>query len=602
MIKTKLLQIKSFTASILEKIKLLFISLYKNAEVKTFGASILVGLCAGLAAIILKTSVHAVERFVRGIVSTSDLNFLLYVFPSVGILCTVLFVRFVVKDNIGHGVTRVMEAIMYKRGDIKKHNMASSLIACTITAGSGGSVGMEAPILSTGAAIGSNFARLLKMNYRDTVMLISCGGAAAIASIFKAPIAGVLFCVEVFAIDVQARMLLPMLTASATACLLSIAASGFFIEFNFSVHEAFHIENIPLYMVLAICCAFISIYFMRVIRETESAFAKIKSWKTKIIIGGIFLAIAIFLFPSLYGEGYLSMKAMLSAKAHDLFAQSPLFLISENNFAFLAFLIVIIFLKPLATAITTGSGGVGGVFAPVLFVGCVLGFVFARSCNLTGFTNLPEINFALAGMAGLLSSTMHAPLTAVFLIAEISGGYQLLIPLMVVSTLSFAITKRFEPYSLYARPLAKKGSLISHNRDAQALSLLNIQPLIKTEVTKVLRTAKLSEYAHALAKDNTHFAIITNNDGTFASLLNASSLSSILGDQALFDTILVDDIINEKIQTISKSKSNFEIMDLFMQTNSSELAIVENKIFLGFIDKQDFLEAYRTLLKEACAD
>ncbi len=409
--------------------------------------SVLIGMLAAVAAVVLKTSVHYIEQWVRDIPGKHMENWFLLVFPILGVLITVIYVRNFVKDNIGHGVSRILYAISRKKAVMKLHNTYSSIIACTFTGGFGGSVGMEAPIVATGAAIGSNVAQATRLGFKRTTLLVGCGAAAAIAAIFKAPIAGLIFSLEVLMLDLTMASLIPLLIASVTAAIFSSIFLGEQIEFYFTLQDPFTFDSIPFYILLGIFTGLISLYFFWVNGKVESLVKKIKKPYVRVLKGGLVLGILIFIFPPLFGEGYSGMRSLLSGNPGELLNNSFFgSFIDDTGLLFIGFLVMVFMFKAVATSLTTGAGGVGGVFAPSLFIGGLAGFVFSRFINIVSWYNISERNFALVGMAGLIAGVIHAPLTAIFLIAEITGGYELFIPLIITSSLAYLTVVYFQPH------------------------------------------------------------------------------------------------------------------------------------------------------------
>lgn len=563
-----------------------------------FFIAAIIGLLDGVAAVILKSSVHGAEEAARNLVGKTGVGVILAAFPIVGIGLSVIWVRYFVKDNISHGIGGVLDVIATPGARMKPHNMFSSLVGCTLTAGFGGSVGMEGPIVATGAALGDNVASLSQADYKRRMILLGCGAAGAISAIFKAPFAGLVFCVEVFALDVASSSVIALLISTAVACLFSMLVTGYQVEFRFTVHDHFNPGNVPFYILLGILTAFVSVYFMRVSRLVESGFKKIHSILSKILLGGISIGAMILLFPPLYGEGYLAMHSMLTDHMGDLFTQSIFAGLSANHYLFPLLLIALALIKPLATAATTGSGGIGGTFAPTLFVGCVIGYAFAILCNFTGVTNLPPMNFALAGMAGSLSGIMAAPLTGVFLIAELTGGYELFIPLIVVSSISTIIARHFEPFSIYTHKLGKTGRLITHHKDKAVLTLLQVRDLVEMNRPTLRIDAGISSLARIIAQNIKPYYPVVDASGSFIGFIYTQEAIPILTDPDLRKSLIIEDLIHTprcKLDITMEAEAFFRA---FEKSDDEEIPVFDREKVLGFITKTNLYTAYRAKMAE----
>ena len=461
----------------------------KNVKEKRFilVLSFLVGIFTAFAALILKLLIHWIQNFLTENFDTTEANYQYLIYPVVGIFLAGLFVRYVVKDDISHGVTKILYAISRRQGRIKRHNTWSSIIASSITIGFGGSVGAEAPIVLTGSAIGSNLGSLFKMEHRTLMLLVGCGAAGAVAGIFKAPIAGLVFTLEVLMIDLTMSSLLPLLISAVTAATVSYIVTGTEAMFKFHLDQAFELERIPYVIMLGIFCGLVSLYFTRAMSSVEGMFGKLKLPYKKLLVGGAMLSILIFLFPPLYGEGYDTIELLLNGTSNvewDTVMNNSFFY--GHSHLLLLYLILIILFKVFASSATNGGGGCGGIFAPSLYLGCIAGFVFSHFSNdfeMTAY--LPEKNFALLGMAGVMSGVMHAPLTGVFLIAELTGGYDLFLPLMIVAVSSYLTIIVFEPHSIYSMRLAKKGELLTHHKDKAVLTLMKVENVVEKDLSLI---------------------------------------------------------------------------------------------------------------------
>jgi len=560
--------------------------------------SIVVGLTAGLAAVILKTSVHYIEAYVRDQANVDSENFYYLFLPVLGIFITVLFTAYIIKDDISHGVSKVLWALSKGESRMKSHNMYSSLIGCSITSGFGGSVGMEAPILATGAAMGSNIGQWFGQSHRTRMLLIGAGTAGALAAIFKAPIAGMIFAMEVLALDITAASIIPLLTSSVTGALVATFLLGSNVEFYFSIREPVNYTNIPYYIILGILCGLVSVYFLRTNSAIETAVQKIKDRFVRILLGGVAVGVLIFFFPPLYGEGYSAMRMILSGNLHDLSNNSLFYSFGENTWAFVGYLGLILVLKVAATSLTTGAGGIGGAFAPALFMGGITGAAFVKVVNLLGFTTLIPSNFILVGMAGLIAGVISAPLTAIFLIAEITGGYTLFIPLIVTSTLAHLTTRLWEPYSIYTRSLAKAGELITHDRDKTALTLLKVNEVVETQFEKVGPDQTLRQLLAAISKSNRNLYPVVDEENNYLGVIALDDVRQLMFDQSKYDTVILRDVM-QKTQTYVTMDENLEsAMAKFRKTGWYNMPVLDNGKYVGFVSRANIFINYRNKIRE----
>ncbi|NLB54518.1 MAG: chloride channel protein, partial [Lentisphaerae bacterium] len=455
--------------------------------------SFFVGILSGLSAVILKNTVHFTHNILQTMIRQWGAGFLYLALPGIGITLTVLYVKFFVKDDINHGISKVLYAMSRKGSKIKRHNTFTSIISSTITIGFGGSVGSEAPIVMTGSAIGSNIGQLFKQDYKTTTLLLGCGAAGAVAAIFKAPVAGLVFTLEVLMLDLTMSSLVPLLISAITATTLSYFLTGKEITFNFELLDPFTLSRLPYYILLGIFCGLVSLYFSRTALRVEGHFAQIKSPVKKLLTGAIALGFLIFVFPSLYGEGFDTLQSLIDEHTSLILQNSLLQKLGNSVWVVIAVLGAILFFKVFAMAATTGAGGIGGIFAPTLFMGGVVGSFLALTLNTLVGARLPTSNFTLIGMAGMMAGVMHAPLTAIFLIAEITGGYGLFIPLMITSTVAFLTNRYFEPHTIYTKRLAAQGDLITHHKDKAVLTLLALERVLETDFTAILPSANLGD-------------------------------------------------------------------------------------------------------------
>lgn len=572
--------------------------------------SVVVGVFSGLAAVLLKTVVHLSGQFVMDFGTshfhTGQGNVLILVAPFVGILLTIVFVKYIIKGHIGHGIPSVLLAISRKKGELPPRNMFTSLVASTLTVAFGGSVGLEAPIASSGSAIGSNVGRFFHVSPRGVKLLLGCGAAGAIAGIFKAPLAGVLFTVEVLMFDMTMTTAVPLLISALSASTVAYFLMGTDVQFAFRVTEDFSLGQIPFLMVLGIFCAFASVYFLRCTDKVESWFAHCQGWVTKWVVGGLVLGLMIFLFPPLYGEGYWALTELLNGHNDDaLFANSIFNMFRDNNWVALAILLVLILLKPVATATTIGCGGVGGTFGPSLVVGGLCGYFIAALGNQLGLPPQSTANFALVGMAAVMTGVMHAPFMGVFLIAEITGGYALMIPLLITATVTYICVQPFEQHSIYARKLAEQGDLMTHNKDASAWHLMDLQKLIETNFVCVREGGKLRDIVDAIKQSKRNLFPVVDEAGHFLGLIVMDDLRHIIFEQELYDKLTVKELMltfNDE-DIVHSSESLSDVVSKFQLSNRYNLIVVDDDgHYLGFLSRANTFSAYRRFISETSED
>ncbi len=570
--------------------------------------SFLIGIFTALAAYLLKSLIHLIQHVLTSSFLTEGANYMYLIYPALGILIAGLFVRYVVRDDIGHGVTKILYAISQRKSFIKLHNVYTSIIASSITIGFGGSVGAEAPIVLTGSAIGSNLGRLFKVEQRYLMLLIGCGAAGAIAGIFKAPIAGLVFVVEVLMLDLTTFTVLPLLVTSVTAATISYLTMGTTAMFSYAHTDIFVLERIPMVILLGIFCGIVSLYFTRTMNWIEDIFRKLTYWK-KYALGATILSILIFLLPPLYGEGYDTINALIdgSKDYSALLDNSVFFQFKDYRWTIIIFLTGVLLMKVFASSSTNGAGGTGGIFAPSLFLGAIAGFVFAYAANNSEFSEylplLPEENFALMGMAGVMAGVMHAPLTGTFLIAELTGGYELLLPLMIVSICSYAFMKVFEPHSIYSMRLAKKGELLTHHKDKAVLTLMNINSLIETNFQTVHPEMTLGEMVKVISSSSRNVFPVTDDRKRFMGIVLIDNIRNIMFRPELYNRFKISRFMTSPPAVIVVGMTMERIMKLFDETKAWNLPVVdENDIYLGFISKSNILDVYREVLVDNFAE
>ncbi|OUO53041.1 chloride channel protein [Parabacteroides sp. An277] len=561
--------------------------------------SFLVGICTAASAIILKNLIHWIQHLLSVNFDADQVNYLYLLYPVVGILLSGLFVKYVVRDDISHGVTKILYAISQRKSRIKLHNVWSSTVASSVTIGFGGSVGAEAPIVLTGAAIGSNLGRLFRMEQKTLMLLVGCGAAGAIAGIFKAPIAGLVFVIEVLMLDLTMTSVLPLLITSVTAATVSYIFTGTEAMFQFSQTEVFAIERIPYVILLGIFCGLVSLYFTRVMNWTEGKFRQYgTSFWRKFLMGGATLSLLIFIFPPLYGEGYDTIGFLLNGQFAGLMDNSMFYSLNDSYFGIIIFLGLILLMKVFASSATNGGGGCGGIFAPSLYLGCIAGFIFAHISNYFPFTMyLSEKNFALLGMAGVMSGVMHAPLTGVFLIAELTGGYDLFLPLMIVSIGSYITILMFEPHSLYSMRLAQKGELLTHHKDKAVLTLLSTDSIIERDFQTVSPEMTLGDMVKVIARSSRNVFPVVDERGVLLGIVLLDNIRNIMFRPELYNRFRVSKFMVSAPAKIVVNTPMEQIMQTFDDTKAWNLPVVdETGRYMGFMSKSKIFNSYREVL------
>ena len=561
-------------------------------------SSVLVGFSVGLAAIVLKTAVHAIylASTYKGL---GNYKYLFLFFPLIGIFLTVLVIKNLLKGKLEKGLSHIHYAIAKKSSLMPQEQMYAQIATSSLTVGLGGSAGLEAPIVLTGAAFGSNYAKTYNLSYSERTLLLACGIAAGIGATFNAPIAGVLFALEVLLVDISISAFTPLIISAATGALISKIVLQDDILLSFSLQMPFNYNNVPQYILLGIFAGLISVYHSRTFSKIEGLFSKRKQ-KTypNVIIGGLLLAGLIFAFPSLFGEGYQSIKHLALQQPENILINSFFENFRGNEVVVLVFVGLLIFVKSIATGLTLGSGGNGGNFAPSLFVGAYLGFFFSRLLNMLGLTNLPESNFTIVGMAGILSGLYHAPLTAIFLIAEITGGYTLMIPLMIVSSISFAISKYFEPYSMDVKKLALSGKIFTNDKDQNILATISTSNLIETNFQAVSASLNLGGLVNVIAQSKRNIFPVLDSNNKLLGIIILDNIREIIFKTELYEKITVRDLMNPAPAVISANQSMESVMKIFDETGAWNLPVADNGIYIGFVSKSSIFSSYRSKIKD----
>lgn len=568
--------------------------------------SFVVGVLTAFAGLTLKWLIHQIQHFLTYQFDVTASNPLYMVYPVIGIFLTGLFVRYIVKDDISHGVTKILFAIARKQSKIKAHNTWSSVMASAITIGFGGSVGAEAPIVLTGSAIGSNLGRLFRINSKTMMLLVGCGAAGAVSGIFKAPIAGLVFTLEVLMIDLTMGSLLPLLVSCVTVAGVTFAFSGTDTVFEFHLINGFAVNKIPAYILLGVFCGLVSLYFTRTMNSLEDIFRKHANPYVKLLMGGAMLSILIYLFPSLYGEGYDLIRLLLNGSGPqewDTAMDSSLFY-GHGNLLLLYLSLVLIF-KVFASTATNGGGGCGGIFAPSLFLGCISGFIFARLWNIYKVVDisLSERNFAMIGMAGLMSGVMHAPLTGIFLIAELTGGYQLFMPLMIVSVCAYLTIISFEPHSIYSMRLAKRGELLTHHKDRAVLTLMSLDTVIEKYDEYLYPDMDLRDLVKNISNSRRDVFPVVDRQKKLVGIIYLDNVRPIMFRQELYHRFKVGELMTEPQARLNINDSMDVVILTFDKTNAWTLPVVDGEgTFMGFIRKSHVLMNYRKTMADLSDD
>ncbi len=568
--------------------------------------ALLVGIFSGLAALVLKFLIHTISGLLTSRISVETGNWMYILLPAIGVILSAIYVRYVVRDDISHGVTRVLYAISQNKSRLKKHNIYTSVLASSVTIGFGGSVGAEGPIVYTGATIGSNLGATFRMSPRILMILVGCGAAAGIAGIFKAPIAGMLFTLEVLMLDLTTVSVMPLLIASITSTTIAYVYTGYEFEFFFAQSEDFYTSRIPFVILLGLVCGFASLYFTRVMNMMENFFRRFKNRWVKTLMGCIILSGLVFLFPPLYGEGYGSITGLLAGDPGSI-VEGSLFYGDRNSVWFLAlFILAVVLMKAFATSSTNGAGGVGGTFAPSLYVGCLTGFLFAFTLNtfiLPDGLVLSTKNFALIGMAGVMAGVMHAPLMAIFLTAELTGGYSLFLPLLIVSTISYGTIKMFEPYSIYTMRLAKRGELMTHHKDKAVLTLLKVNNVIETDFMPVYPDMTLKEMVDVISQSKRNLFPVINERKELVGVVLLDDIRNIMFRPDLYRKMRVSTFMTVPPGKIEIGDSMDSVMKLFDDTGAWNLPVVEKDgSYVGFVSKSKIFNSSRRVLRHYCED
>lgn len=569
-----------------------------DQQTKLYLLSFVTGVASAMAAVVMKNAIHYTrELFIHGVTAGAH-GILSLTYPLAGILLTTLVVKYLVKDNISHGISRVLYAISRRKSYIKSHNNWSSILASSLTIGFGGSVGAEAPIALTGASIGSNIGRYFNLNYKNITLLLGCGAAGAISGIFKAPIGGILFTLEVLMLDLTMSSVVPLLISSVTAAAIAYFFMGNDVLFSFQVRESFLLRNLPYYLLLGLFCGMLGAYFTRMTISIEKFFQKISNRYVKLLAGGSILGALIYILPPLYGEGYDTIMTLLKGETISVIGLNLFGDIATAFWPLMIFLAALMLIKVIATAVTNGAGGVGGIVAPTLFTGGVAGFFFSSIMNHLFGLSLPETSFTLAGMAGMFAAVLHAPLTAIFLIAEITDGYSLFIPLIVSSTGGYMIIRSFQKHSIYHQQLAASGELITHDKDKAVMTLLDWTREVETDLLKVNPEGNLGDLVKQIARSKRNIFPVVDEFNILEGVVLLDDVRDKMFDSSLYDKITVRDLMTIPPSYIDIREKGDVVLDTFTRTGAWNLPVLDNGQYVGFISKSRIFSAYREMLKQ----
>ena len=594
---------KTFIYKFLEPLRLFFGRLPEKNVLMIL--SLVVGVSCGLAAVLLKLSIEFIHHNLIALSDKGSYNVLNLIYPGIGMLLSLLFVKYVVKDNIGHGVTKVLQAVSKNESKIKPHNMWTSMLASSVTIGFGGSVGAEAPIVYTGAAIGSNVAHYMGLSYKNMTILLGCGASGAVAGIFNAPLAGVLFTLEILLFNISMTSILPLLLSTISATVVSYICLGMTPPFECTL-TAFSMGNIPFYILLGLFSALFSVYFTRMTLWLEDKIKSVKNPYVRWAMSATCLGLLIFLFPPLFGEGYSDLRELLNGGMPNLEGQTVLSFFMHSAWSVPVFFLLILLLKVFSMSLTNAGGGVGGTFGPTLFIGAIAGFVVSRTINLIGggpVPIVPENNFVLVGMAGLMAGVMQAPLTAIFLIADMTGGYELLIPLIITSTISYAATRAIEPYSIYTKRIAKKGELLTHDSDQAVLTLLKTNELIETDFAPIRIDASMRELVDVVSHSKRNIFPVVDSKNHFQGYVSLEDIRPVMFDYENYDTMHAYNFMKSAPAYVYVNEKMDRVMSKFEQTEAWNLPVVtEDRTYVGFVSKSKIFSSYREQLKQVSHD
>jgi len=562
----------------------------------------LIGIFSGLAAVTLKSVVHSLIEYLQIGLKLSGFNYLYLIYPLIGIVLTLIVSKHIFGEKLGHGITQILYAISKNSSIIGRTRMYSRMVTSAITVGFGGSVGLEAPIVVTGSAIGSNLGRLFHLSYKKRTLLIGCGAAGAISAIFNSPVTGVIFAMEVILTEVKISRFIPLLLASVCGQIVSLVLLGDDILFSFKLTESFEASDTGYYLLFAAFCGLISLYFTRMMYVFEGAIGKLKNDYGRALIGGISLTLIILTFPPIYGEGYETIKSLLANDSEEVFVHSLFHWFSDSNVSLIIFIILILLVKPIATALTIGAGGSGGIFAPSLFMGGLSGYAFSALSNSVFGSSLSTSNFTLVGMCGVMSGVLHAPLTAIFLIAEITSGYVLFVPLMLVSAVSYSTISYFEKHSIYTKRLIETGDLIQYDKDQIVLSLIDLKKIIEKDLLAIKPEANLDDLVKLVKKSKRNIFPVVNDHKELEGIVTLDDIREMMFDEEARKKIVVNSIMQKPPASVSTKEKMQSVMNKFEVTQAWNLPVIDDGVYVGFISKSRIFNAYRNKLIRQTAE
>ncbi len=564
--------------------------------------AVLIGISVGLAAVIIKRTVHLIRDLLTGGFNLEEYNIMYSLYPAIGIGIAVIFINYVVKQRVGHGIPTILHAISSTNGNISRHNMFSSVIASALTVGFGGSVGLEGPTVATGGAIGANLGKLFHLSYRQIILLIGCAAAGAMSAIFKAPIAAIVFVLEVIMLDLTMSSLVPLLLASVSAALTSYLFLGQDVIYQFALTDNFEMKEVPLFIGLGIFTGMLSVYFTRVYTGVGGLFDKLKTRWLKLAIGGLALGVLILVFPSLYGEGYETINGGLAGDFSYLFDRSLFYDLPREGWMLIILVALVLFLKVVATSITFGAGGVGGIFAPSLFTGLNAGILFALVHNKLLNPDISITNFGLVGMGGIIAGVLHAPLTAIFLIAELTMAYELFMPLMITATISYATIKIFEPNSVYHIQLARRKQLFTHDKDKIVLALMRVDKLIERNFSTIRLDASLGDLVEVIARSNRNIFPVIDDESNFYGMVILDNIRDVIFKTEQYETTYVRNLMVKPSVIIEPGESMDSVALKFQRSGKFNIPVIKEGKYVGFVSRARVFSSYRTLLKQWSED
>jgi len=564
--------------------------------------SIIVGFSSGIAAVVIKNSVHFIQSLLHLKLTENYHSYLYFIYPAIGISAVILFIKYIIKQPVSHGIPNVLWSISKNNGIIKPHNTFSSIITSALTVGFGGSVGLEGPTVATGAALGSNIGKALRLNKKQIILLLGCATTGAMASIFKAPVAAIVFTLEVIMLDLTMSSLIPLLFASVSAILTSYLFLGQDVLYQFTIEDSFIMNDLPFYILLGIICGLLASYFTKIYTFIAKYFDKIKKKRYRLFLGVFSLGLLLMLLPPLYGEGYEEINKALTGDISYLYENSLFSSFSGSFLSVVIMLLLLILFKVIATALTFGSGGVGGIFAPTLFMGVNIGLLYALVINNFDLYQISQSNFALIGMAGMISGVLHAPLTSIFLIGDITGGYQLFLPIMITASVSYATVRIFEKNSVYTILLARRRELITHNKDKAILSRMDIKNLIETDFYTIQKNDTLGDFVKVVPLSKRNIFPVLDKEGNMEGVIFINDIRNIIFKRELYDTVKVSDLMFFPTPTVSPTENMEDIAHKFQTSTHFNLPVLDNGKYIGFVSRARVFSAYRKIMKDFSED